>query len=129
MVHRALLGSLERFFGVLIEHYAGNFPMWLAPVQAHLVPVNPECDAYAKEVQETLKKSGFRVTGNYDHLPLKEKIKLAQQEKIPYMVIIGNNEVENSTVSLRLRGNKQVNAISLDECCEMMSKEVREKTV
>lgn len=127
MIHRALLGSLERFFGVLIEHYAGNFPAWLSPLQVTMVPVNPDCDEYARSLEEKFRAAGFRVSGNYEHLPLKQKINLAQQEKVPYMAVVGLKEVEAGTVSFRLRGNKQANGLSVDEAIAMIRSAVDSK--
>ncbi len=127
MIHRALLGSIERFFGVFTEHYAGAFPVWLMPVQAMLIPVNPDCNDYAETVRKALKKQGIRADIDVNHVPLNQKIKLAQQDKIPYMIIVGNNEMEEEKVSMRLRGNKKVNGISIDECIEMIQTAIKEK--
>ncbi len=127
MVHRALLGSIERFFGVLVEHYAGAFPAWLNPVQAAVLPVAPELNDYAVEVHKALADAGFRVTVDLDHVPLAQKIKSAQAERVPYMVILGGREKESRTVSMRLRGNKQVNGIPLADAIAQITEAVRTK--
>ena len=113
MIHRALLGSLERFFGVLIEHYAGAFPPWLAPEQIKVIPVSDAYDEYAKSVVSELKKAGLRASGDYSDNRMNAKIRTAQNLKIPYMVIFGEREKENNDVSVRYRTGKQENSITL----------------
>ncbi|MGC2419204.1 MAG: threonine--tRNA ligase, partial [Candidatus Acidiferrales bacterium] len=103
MVHRALWGSVERFFGVLIEHYAGAFPVWLAPVQASVLPVSGKFEEYAKKVTQRLKDAGVRVHLDDRNEKLQAKIRDAQLEKIPYMLILGGKEAEAGTVSVRHR--------------------------
>ncbi|NLZ76952.1 MAG: threonine--tRNA ligase, partial [Spirochaetales bacterium] len=103
MIHRALLGSLERFFGVLIEHYAGAFPPWLAPEQVKVIPVSDAYDEYAESVVSELKKAGLRASGDYSDNRMNAKIRTAQNLKIPYMVILGEREKENDEVSVRYR--------------------------
>jgi len=103
MVHRALLGSLERFFGVLIEHYAGAFPLWLAPVQAVVVPVSEKQQPYAREVGEALRQSGVRVHVDDRNEKLGYRIREAQLQKVPYMLVVGDKEVLAKNVSVRHR--------------------------
>ncbi len=103
MVHRALWGSVERFFGVLIEHYAGAFPAWLAPVQAKVLPVSEKFEEYAKQVTEQLAAAGFRVHLDDRNEKLQAKIRDAQLEKVPYMLIVGGKEAAASSVSVRHR--------------------------
>ena len=103
MVHRALLGSVERFFGILIEHYAGAFPLWLAPVQVQICPVSEKVADYAKHVTETLKSHNIRVHLDDRNEKLPAKIRDAQLQKIPYMLIVGAKEAEAGTVSVRHR--------------------------
>jgi threonyl-tRNA synthetase len=103
MVHRALLGSVERFFGILIEHYAGAFPLWLAPTQVQICPVSEKVAEYAKHVHETLKNHGIRVHLDDRNEKLPAKIRDAQMQKIPYMLVVGPKEAEASTVSVRHR--------------------------
>ncbi len=109
MIHRALLGSIERFFGVLVEHYAGAFPAWLSPEQVRIIPINDSCFDYCKELEIKLRGENFRVSAELSSNHFKAKIKDAQQQKIPYMLIVGNNEVESKQMSVRLRNGKQEN--------------------
>jgi len=103
MVHRALLGSLERFFGVLVEHYAGAFPVWLAPVQAVVIPVSEKQQVYAREVGEELRRLGVRVQVDDRNEKLGYRIREAQVQKVPYMLVVGDKEVEARSVSVRHR--------------------------
>ena len=106
MIHRALLGSLERFFGVLIEHYAGAFPVWLAPVQAAMIPIADRHLDYARRVAQELKKAGLRVIVDERPERMNAKIRDAQNQKIPYMLVIGDKEQESGQVALRLRNGE-----------------------
>jgi threonyl-tRNA synthetase len=103
MVHRALLGSVERFFGILIEHYAGAFPLWLAPVQVQICPVSEKVQDYARHIYDTLKGHGIRVHLDERNEKLPAKIRDAQMQKIPYMLVLGPKESEAGTVSVRHR--------------------------
>ncbi|MBM3132243.1 MAG: threonine--tRNA ligase [Chloroflexi bacterium] len=114
MVHRALLGSLERFFGVLIEHYAGAFPVWLAPVQVTVIPITERHVAYGKEVAAKLKQSGIRVEVDESNERLNYKIREAQMAKVPYMLILGDAEVKDSTLSVRLRTGENLKGESVE---------------
>ena len=107
MVHRALLGAWERFFGLLIEYYAGAFPVWLAPVQVKIIPVADRHNEYCREIEKELGKQDIRVEVDDRSERMNQKIRQAQLEKIPYMLIIGDKEVESSTVSVRLRTGEQ----------------------
>jgi len=115
MVHRALLGSIERFFGVLIEHYAGAFPLWLAPVQAKIIPIADRHVGYAKEVLAELKRADLRVELDDSSERMNAKIRSAQLQKIPYMLIIGDREVAGQTVSVRLRTKENLGGVSLPD--------------
>jgi threonyl-tRNA synthetase len=101
MVHRALWGSVERFFGILIEHYAGAFPVWLAPVQVEVLPLSEKFSVYAGNVVKELRTAGFRVHLDDRNEKLQAKIRDAQMQKIPYMLIVGGKEAEAGTVSVR----------------------------
>ncbi len=111
MVHRALLGSMERFFGVLIEHYAGAFPLWLAPVQAVLIPITDSHVAYAQLVQQRLEAADMRVELNASRDRMQAKIRAAQLQKVPYMLIIGNKEMEQDAVAVRTRAGDDLGAM------------------
>ncbi|MDR1985723.1 MAG: threonine--tRNA ligase [Treponema sp.] len=108
MIHRALLGSLERFFGVLIEHFGGAFPVWIAPEQAAVIPVAPGFYDYAKQVAAELKRRDLRVTVELEDNRMNAKIRLCQNRKIPYMLVVGEREREEATVSVRLRDGRQL---------------------
>ena len=115
MIHRAIYGSLERFFAILLEHYKGHLPFWLSPTQIRVIPISDEQMDYAKGVYEALKNEGFRVELETGSDPLSGKIKVAQLQKIPWMLIVGNKEVENKTITLRHHTGKQEFGKSIDE--------------
>jgi threonyl-tRNA synthetase len=115
MIHRALLGSMERFFGVLIEHYAGAFPLWLAPVQAMLIPIADRHLAYAREVEKKLKAAGLRVKVDDRGERMNAKIREAQMQKIPYMLVIGDKEQAAGAVAVRLRSEQNLGPVPLDD--------------
>jgi threonyl-tRNA synthetase len=125
MVHRALLGSLERFFGVLIEHFGGAFPAWLAPVQAVAIPVTPAFVAYGEEVVKALRARGVRADLDKGDDRMNAKIRNAQNQKVPFMLILGEKEQTGRTVSLRTRAGEQKNLIPLAEFLAMIENEVR----
>ncbi|MDM8532407.1 threonine--tRNA ligase [Anaerolineales bacterium HSG25] len=115
MVHRALMGSMERFFGVLIEHYAGSFPVWLAPVQAVLIPIADRHVEYCETVAKQLDEKGIRAEVRLGRERMNNKIRIAQKQKIPYMLIVGDKELEGSQVAVRLRGGEDLGALALDD--------------
>ncbi len=125
MIHRALMGSLERFFGVLIEHYAGAFPLWLAPVQARVMNISDAQADFSEEVYRQLKKAGIRAEKDLRNEKLNYKIRQAQLLKIPFMLIIGDKEVEEQKVTVRLRDGQNLPALSITELIEMIRKESR----
>ena len=115
MVHRALFGSLERFMGILIEHYAGAFPMWLAPVQVALIPIADRHLEYADEVCARLKVANLRSEVNSSNDRMNRKIRTAQINKIPYMFIVGDREIEQETVSVRKRTGEDLGSIPIED--------------
>jgi threonyl-tRNA synthetase len=123
MLHRVILGSLERFMGVLIEHYAGAFPTWLAPVQVVLLSITDKHIPYGEEVYNQLLAKSIRVEKDFRNESLRLKIREAQLQKIPYMVVIGDNEVENGGVSPRLRSGKDLKFLPLDEFISLIQEE------
>ncbi|MBU0483394.1 MAG: threonine--tRNA ligase [Proteobacteria bacterium] len=123
MIHRALMGSLERFFGVLIEHYAGAFPVWLAPVQARILNITDAQLDYTEEVYRALRKLGVRVEKDDRNEKLNYKIREAQVQKVPYMLILGDKEVESKTVTVRLRNGDNLPAMSVEEFVDIIRKE------
>lgn len=114
MIHRAILGSFERFTGIITEHFAGAFPLWLSPVQAIVIPVSEKSEAYANDVFEQLKASGIRAEIDLRAEKIGYKIRSAQLQKIPYMIIVGENEANNGTISVRKRGNIEEKDIKLE---------------
>ena len=123
MIHRALFGSIERFFGVLIEHYAGAFPLWLAPVQVAVLPITDRINEYAETVASELRGAGFRVESNTKSDKIGAKIRDAQMQKIPYMLILGDQELENSQVAVRERKQGDIGAMSLAEFKEIITRQ------
>ncbi len=113
MIHRALFGSMERFFGVLIEHYAGAFPVWLAPVQVAVLPITDRINEYAEEVATELRGAGFRVTSNLRSEKIGAKIRDAQMQKIPFMLVLGDREMEQKVVAVRERLQGDIGVMSL----------------
>jgi threonyl-tRNA synthetase len=123
MIHRALLGSMERFIAVLIEHYAGAFPLWLAPVQARVLSVSEKAEGYANKVLERLKQEGLRVEADLSSDKLGAKIRKAQLEKIPYMVVVGEKDEAAGVVSPRTREGQQQPATPVDEFARRLAQE------
>ena len=114
MVHRALLGSIERFFGILIEHYAGAFPLWLAPEQVRILPISDKALDYARKVQSGLREAGLRVDIDLSAEKLGAKIRRAQLEKVPFMLVVGGRDEEAGKVSARSREKGDLGAMDLD---------------
>ncbi|GHU68689.1 threonine--tRNA ligase [Spirochaetia bacterium] len=129
MVHRALLGSLERFFGVLIEHFGGAFPVWIAPEQIAVIPVAENFNDYAKKVAAELKARDLRVTAELDDNRLNAKIRDCQNRKIPYMLVVGEREAGDGTVSIRLRDGKQLPAMKAAEFAEYVTDKVNTQSL
>ncbi|MCU0511387.1 MAG: threonine--tRNA ligase [Anaerolineae bacterium] len=119
MIHRAPFGSMERFVGILIEHFAGEFPVWLAPTQVMLIPIRPEHNAYAEQVTAHLRAAGLRVKADLRDKNMRNKIKEHRQKFIPYLLIVGDKDVENGTVSVRLRTDEDHGALSLADFTAM----------
>ncbi len=123
MIHRALFGSIERFFGVLIEHYAGAFPLWLAPVQVAVLPITDRVNEYAMEVESQLRATGFRVEADTRSEKIGAKIRNAQLQKVPYMLVLGDQELENGTVAVRHRKQGDLGTMSLAVFTEKIAAE------
>ena len=123
VIHRAIYGSLERFIGIIIENFKGVFPFWLSPYQVGIVPIRVEHNEYAKKVEEALVKAGIRVEADYSDNNMKEKIKKFKNYKDPYIIVVGDKEAQENTVSINVRGsNKQVQNVPLDALVEMCKK-------
>ncbi len=124
LLHRAVLGSLERFIGILIEHYAGAFPLWLAPEQVAVIPVAPPFHKGADDVAEDLKNSGFRAFADLTDARMNAKIRKHQQQKIPYMIIIGEKELAEGSVSIRTRSNERVDNMPISEFKRLIAEKI-----
>ena len=129
MIHRALFGSIERFFGVLIEHYAGAFPLWLAPVQVAVLPITDRINDYADSIAAALKNAGFRVESNTRSDKIGAKIRDAQMQKVPFMLVLGDKEFEEKTVAVRERKQGDIGAMSLDEFIEMIRRQKDQRSL
>ena len=129
MIHRVVFGSVERFIGVITEHFAGAFPLWLAPEQVVLLPVADRHQEACEKVKEVLDKAGFRVRIDTRSEKLGYKLREAQLQKIPYMLVVGDKEAEDGTVSVRRRGAGDQGTFTVDDFIALASKEVDEKTI
>ena len=129
MIHRALFGSIERFFGVLIEHYAGAFPLWLAPVQVAVLPITDRINEYAESIAAELKGEGFRVEANTKSDKIGAKIRDAQLQKVPYMLVLGDKELEEQTVAVRERKQGDIGAMSLAEFKEKITQQRSQRSL
>ena len=125
MIHRVVFGSIERFIGIITEHFAGAFPVWLSPVQAAVLPITDRAADYAKEVAAKLDASGIRVRTDLRNEKIGYKIREAQMQKTPYMLVVGDKEAENGTVAVRTRAGKDLGAMPLDEFVAKISEEIR----
>jgi len=128
MIHRVIYGSVERFFGILIEHYAGKFPLWLNPVQVKVLTITDRQNEFAKEVMKKLKEAGLRAEFDERSESISKKVRDAQTEKINYMLVIGDKELESKSVNVRTRDNKVLGAKSVDTFISELVKEVNEKS-
>jgi threonyl-tRNA synthetase len=129
MVHRALFGSIERFFGVLIEHYAGAFPLWLAPVQATVLPITDRINEYAEKVAAELRAAGLRVETSLRSEKIGAKIRDAQMQKIPFMLVLGDREMEQGVVAVRERTKGDIGVMTLDEFREMARQLIQTRAI
>ena len=129
MIHRALLGSIERFIGVITEHFAGAFPAWLSPVQVKILPVTDRASGYADEVQQKLDALGFRAEVDHRSEKIGKKIREATLEKVPYMLVVGDRDMENGTVSPRHRTGEDLGAMSFDNFAALLKEEVETKVI
>ena len=129
MIHRVVLGSIERFIGVITEHFAGAFPAWLAPVQVKVLPVTDRAEGYAKEVAAKLEDLGFRCEVDERSEKIGKKIREATLEKVPFMLVVGDRDMENGTVSPRRRSGEDLGAMSLEQFAELLGDEVKSKAI
>jgi threonyl-tRNA synthetase len=129
MIHRAPVGSLERFIGMLIEHFAGAFPLWLAPEQLRIMSIGEKFEDYAQQVEQRFRQAGFRVTSDLRSAKINAKVRDAQVDLVPYMLVVGGRDQENGTVSVRDRIDGELGALSLDDAIAKFSREVAEKQI
>ena len=127
MIHRVVFGSVERFIGVLIEHFAGKFPTWLSPVQVKVLPLTDRNIPAAKEIEKKLDALRIRVETDTRNEKIGFKIREAQMQKIPYMLVIGDKEVENNVVAVRSRGEGDLGTMPLESFTERILKEINDK--
>jgi threonyl-tRNA synthetase len=128
MIHRAPFGSMERFCGVLIEHFAGRFPTWLSPTQCHILTISEKHTQYAQTVADALKKHGVRVEIDDGDDTIGKKIRTHRKLHPAYMIILGDGEAENNTVSLRARSGEQIADLALDDFITNLCEEISQKT-
>ncbi|MCB9832003.1 MAG: threonine--tRNA ligase [Planctomycetes bacterium] len=129
MIHRAILGSLERFIGIAVEHFAGNFPLWLAPVQVRVLNISEAQLDHANRVVERLKAEGYRVETDFGNGRIGGKIREARNSRVPYIAVIGDREVEDGTLNLRRRGGEELGAKTVDEFCALLREEVSSRSM
>ena len=125
MLHRALFGSLERFIGILIEHYAGKLPLWLSPVQAAVLPISDEFDDYAKKVFEQFNKAGIFTLVDLKNHKINFKIREHSLTKIPLLLICGGNEVKKKSITIRRLGTDKQEILKVDKAIKKISKEIK----
>lgn len=128
MIHRAILGSVERFIGILIEHYGGAFPAWLAPVQCVLIPISEKHRGYAQEVWQLFTDAGIRCRLDVRDEKMGYKIREAEELKVPYMAVFGDKETADRTASIRKHGQGNLGAISLTDFVEKLQNEIKRRT-
>ena len=129
MVHRALYGSFERFIGIITEHFAGAFPTWICPVQAKVISVSEKSAEYAEKIANRFDELEIRSELDNSDERIGYKIRQAQMEKVPYMIILGENEANNGTVSVRKRNGEEIKDISFEEAYKMIKTDIDEKRV
>ncbi|HKZ35509.1 MAG TPA: His/Gly/Thr/Pro-type tRNA ligase C-terminal domain-containing protein, partial [Patescibacteria group bacterium] len=127
IIHRAPLGSHERFIGFLIEHYGGAFPTWLHPVQVAIVPIGDKHLPYAKSIAQKLKEQGIRVEIDAADHTMQAKVRTAEEQKVPYLIIIGDKEVKAKNISLRGRGRKDLGTMTVTDFSTKLSKEIADQ--
>ena len=129
MIHRVVMGSIERFIGILTEHFAGAFPLWLAPVQVQVMTITQRADEWAQELSDKLRAAGIRVETDLRNEKIGFKIREAQVQKVPYMIVLGDREVEERCTSVRHRSEGDLGSMSVDELVERLKREIAEKKI
>jgi threonyl-tRNA synthetase len=129
MIHRAVLGSFERFIGILIEHYGANFPLWLAPEQARVLPISEKTNDYAREVCKRLRKLRLLCTMDISNEKVNVKIAKAHSEKVPYMLVVGPREAQSNAVNVRVRQSKDTKTVVLDTFLAIIKQKIADKEI
>ncbi|GAI90611.1 unnamed protein product, partial [marine sediment metagenome] len=129
MIHRAVLGSFERFIGILIEHYGGNLPLWLSPEQVRILPISEKSNDYAKIIEDKLKDAQLRCSCNLSNEKINAKIAKAHSEKLPCMLVVGPKETRSNTVNVRIRGDKETRTMEIDEFLTMAKRKIADKKI
>jgi threonyl-tRNA synthetase len=127
MIHRALFGSIERFFAVLLEHYGGAFPAWLAPVQVVGIPISDAHNDYLEDVVDRLKRRGVRAEVDTSDDRMQKKIRTAQKQKVPFMLLAGDEDVGQNAVSFRFRDGSQQNGVPIDDAVERIVSDIENR--
>lgn len=128
MIHRALLGALERFIGVLLEHYGGALPLWLVPEQIWIIPIGSRHEKYAKDIAKEFQVSGLRLRVKDENETVSKKIREGEIQKIPYLLVVGDKEIKNKSVRVRIK-NKDLGEMKLKKFVEKIKKEIDNKKV
>jgi threonyl-tRNA synthetase len=129
MIHRAVLGSFERFIGILIEHYAAHFPLWLSPEQVRVLPISEKTNDYAKIVEKMLSEAQIRCSSDFSDEKISAKIARAHTEKLPYMLVVGPKEAESKTVNVRIQGIKETKTVGIERFLEMAKCKIADKNI
>ena len=127
VIHRVIFGSIERFMGILIEHFAGKFPTWLAPVQVKVLPISNKFNDYCAKIKNELSANGIRVEMDYRDEKIGYKIREARNERVPYIIVVGEKEENENTISLRSRENGDEGNLKVEDLIERINKEIKNK--
>ena len=129
ILHRALLGSFERMFGILIEHYQGALPVWLSPTQVKIISFNDDMIGYTKKIAKSLESKGLRVEGDYRSETVQRKVREAELEKVPYIIVVGQKEKEKRTLAVRPRGSRPKFGVKMTDFVRQIKSEIKERTI
>ena len=129
VIHRVVFGSIERFIGILIEHFAGKFPTWLSPVQVKILPISNKFNSYSEKIKDKLSSEGIRVEIDQKDEKIGYKIREARNERVPYIIIVGEKEAAENNISLRSRSNGDEGTLNLEDLIERINNEVKNKTL
>ena len=127
MIHRAILGSFERFIGILIEHHSGSLPLWLSPTQAIILNITDKQAKFAQKIEKSLRKDGFRVESDLRNEKITYKIRDHSMQKVPYLLVVGDRELKENTISVRARGAKDLGSMTLKEFLSMLSRDIKKR--